>query len=171
MAPNDDWVVLATIVRSRGLRGEMFIDSLSGGPETFQGRDVVLRRGKDNVRPAHIDQAWPQSGRVIVKLAGVDTIEAAEALRGVELCVAPEDRLPLAEGEFYLSDLIGCELFDAGKLVGPVIAWQESPGAVLLTVSHDSRESLIPLVKAICHEVDVPNRRILANLPVGLLDL
>ncbi len=170
MEPNE-WVVLATIVRSRGLRGEMFVDSLSGGPETFEGRTVWLRRGADALKLARIDKAWLQSGRVIVHLAGVDSIEAAEALRGVELCVRPGDRLPLDEGEFYLSDLIGCELFDDGNLVGPVTAWQESPGAILLTVKHGSKESLIPLVKAICHRVDIPNRRILANLPVGLLDL
>ena len=170
MDPNE-WVVLATIVRSRGLRGEMFVDSLSGGPETFQGRNVWLRRGVDALRPAQIDKAWLQSGRVVIHLTGVDSIEAAEALRGIELCVRPEDRLPLDEGEFYLSDLIGCELFDDGNLVGPVVAWQESPGAILLTVRHGSREALVPLVKAICHTVDTANRRILANLPIGLLDL
>ena len=170
MDPNA-WVVLATIVRSRGLRGEMFVDSLSGGPETFQGRNVWLRRGTDTLKAAQIDKAWLQSGRVVIHLKGVDSIEAAEALRGVELCVRPEDRLPLEEGEFYLSDLIGCELFDGGNLIGPVIAWQESPGAILLTVRHGSGEALVPLVKAICHTVDTPKRRILANLPIGLLDL
>jgi 16S rRNA processing protein RimM len=55
--------------------------------------------------------------------------------------------------------------------VGKVTGWQEAPGAVLLTVEHDSRESLVPFVKAICTEVDLPNRRINATLPEGLLDL
>jgi 16S rRNA processing protein RimM len=89
----------------------------------------------------------------------------------VELCVRHEDRLPLEEGEYYLSDLVGCSLFDKGKPVGKVTGWQEAPGAVLLTVEHDSRESLVPFVKAICTEVDLPNRRINATLPEGLLDL
>lgn len=170
MDPND-WVVVASIVRGRGLRGEVIVVSQSGGPETFLGRDVFLRRGEDVLRSVHIDHAWLQGDRVVLKLAGVDTIEAAEALRGVDLCVRRKDRLPLSEGEFYLTDLIGCELFDAGKLVGEVTAWQESPGAVLLTVRHPDGEALVPMVKAICHEVDIPGRRIMANLPVGLLDL
>jgi 16S rRNA processing protein RimM len=168
--PND-WVVLATVDRTRGLRGEVVVSSLSGGPETFDGRSVSLRRGDLIVREAKVENAWAQSGRVVLKFEGIDTIEEAERLRGVELCVRHEDRLPLEEGEYYLSDLVGCSLFDKGKPVGTVTGWQEAPGAVLLTVEHDSRESLVPFVKAICTEVDLPNRRINATLPEGLLDL
>lgn len=167
----DDWVVLATVDRTRGLRGELVVSSLSGGPETFLDRSVSLRRGGAIVREARVEEAWLQGNRVILKLEGVDSIEDAERLRGVELCVRHKDRLPLEQGEYYLSDLVGCELFDSGKLVGSVTGWQESPGAVLLTVEHDSGESLVPFVKAICTEVDLPNRRINANLPEGLLDL
>ena len=123
------------------------------------------------LRQTRVQEAWAQGNRVVVKLEGVDSIEAAEPLRGVELCVKREARLPLDEGEYYLSDLVGCELFDDGKPVGPITGWQESPGAVLLTVRHAAGEALVPFVKAICHEIDVPNRRIDAHLPAGLLDL
>ena len=163
--------MVGVIDRSRGRRGEVLVTSLSGGPETFLDRLVFLRRGGDVLRQVRVDEAWLHGDRLVLKLDGVDSIEAADALRGVELCVRPEDRLPLGEGEFYLSDLIGCELIDGGKPVGPVTGWQESPGALLLTVQHGDREALVPMVKAICYEVDVPNRRILANLPEGLLDL
>lgn len=166
-----EWVVLARVERTRGLRGEMFVSSWSGGPETFQARSVSLRRGGAVERDARIEDVWRQGDRVIVKLEGVDSIEAAEALRGVELCVRRQDRLPLEEGEVYYSDLVGCELFDSGRPVGRITGWQEAPGSVLLTVRHGDRESLVPFVRAICTEVDLPNRRINAVLPVGLLDL
>ena len=169
----EEWVVLATIDRSRGLRGELVITSRAGGAGSFLHRNVTLRRGEAAAREAHVDDAWEQSGRVVLKLKGVDSIEAADALRGCEICVLTEDRLPLGEGEYYLSDLVGCELFDAtqGNTIGPVTGWQDVPGSVLLTVRHGDREAMVPFVKAICTEIDLANRRILATLPDGLLDL
>ncbi len=167
-----DWVVLGTIDRGRGLRGEVVVTPYAGDAESFLGRSVSLRRGEATVsRQMRIEKAWQQGARVVIKFEGIDTIEAAETLRGMELCVRPEERLPLAEGEYYLSDLVGCQLFDAGVPVGPVIGWEEAPGSILLTIQHGSREALVPFVKAICTKVDLPNRRIEASLPQGLLDL
>ena len=171
MEPND-WVVLGTIDRSRGLRGEVVVTPLAGDAESFLGRSVSLRRREVAVsKQAKIEKAWQQGARVVLKFAGIDTIEAAETLRGMELCVKPEDRLPLGEGEYYLSDLVGCQLFDDGVPVGPVIGWEEAPGSILLTIQHGSRQALVPFVGAICTKVDLPNRRIEASLPQGLLDL
>jgi 16S rRNA processing protein RimM len=161
-----EWVVLATVERSRGLRGEIVVLSSSGGPETFLGRSVYAGE-----RPSRVEEAWLHGTRLILKLEGIDSIEAADALRGVELRVPRAQRLPLGDGEYYLSDLVGCELFDAGKPVGEVTGWYDAAGSVLLAVTHDSHESLIPFVKEICREIDLPNRRILAELPAGLLDL
>jgi 16S rRNA processing protein RimM len=168
--PND-WVVLGRIERSRGLRGEVVVSSPAGGPESFQDRLVTLRKDNLAERQVLVDEAWPQGGRFVLKLKGVDSIEAADALRGVEICVRVSERLPLGEGEYYLSDLVGCQLFDEDKLVGPVTGWHEFPGSVLLTVQNGNREALVPFVRAICTDVDLAGRRILAKLPSGLLDL
>lgn len=175
-----DWVVLAIIDRSRGRRGEVLATSLSGGPDSFLERAVSMRRRSGGNReaasepePVTIEEAWLHDGRLVLKLAGVDSIEAAEALRGAELVVHPEARLPLGEGEYYMSDLVGFSLIDRhdGREIGPVTGWQESPGSILLTVQSGSREVLIPFVRAICSEIDTSGRRILADIPNGLLEL
>ncbi len=144
---------------------------MTGGPETFLGRRVtVLPAGGEHT----VDEAWAQQGRVVLKLSGVDTIEQAEQLRGAELAVRPADRLPLGEGEYYLSDLVGCALIDGanGQTVGEVTGWAETAGGTLLTVQTTAgREALVPLVRAICREVDTAGKRIVADLPAGLLEL
>lgn len=172
-----DWVVLAIIDRSRGRRGEVLATSLSGGPDSFLERAVSLRRRRGEAgsepEPVTIEEAWLHDGRLVLKLAGVDSIEAAETLRGAELVVHPEARLPLGEGEYYMSDLVGFSLIDRqdGREIGPVTGWQESPGSILLTVQSGPREVLIPFVRAICSEIDTGGRRILADIPNGLLEL
>ncbi|MBM3797948.1 MAG: 16S rRNA processing protein RimM [Acidobacteria bacterium] len=171
MHPQQDWVVLASIDRSRGRRGEVIVTSMTGGPESFLGRRVtILPAGGECV----VEEAWAHHDRVVLKLSGVDTIEQAETLRGAELAVRPADRLPLGEGEYYLSDLVGCALIDGGngESVGEVTGWAETLGGVLLTVQTTAgREALVPLVRSICKEIDMAGRRIVADLPAGLLDL
>lgn len=137
---------------------------------------MSLRRRSDSPgdpQPVTVEEAWLHDGRLVLKLAGVDSIEAAEELRGAEIVVRPEARLPLAEGEYYMSDLVGFTFVDRqdGRDVGPVTGWQESPGSILLTVQAADREVLIPFVRAICAEIDTSGRRILADIPNGLLEL
>jgi len=105
---------------------------------------------------------------LIFKFQGVDTISDAEKLAGAEVSIPFEQRATLAEDEVYQSDLIGCEVVDAtGRSLGLVTDIQETGGAPLLQVG----DLLIPFAKSICVTVDPANRRIVVNLPDGLLDL
>ena len=82
--------------------------------------------------------------------------------------------VPLAEGEFYQSDLVGWEVLDAktGQTLGTVEGWQEYGGPPLLVVrGADGREILIPFAKSICTEIDPTAGKILVDLPEGLADL
>ena len=106
---------------------------------------------------------------LILKFAGVDTISDAEKLAGAEVAIPFEQRAVLGEDEYYESDLIGCEVLDAaGRPLGRVTEFEETGGAPLLHVGDDL---LIPFAKSICTSIDPPNKRIIVNLPDGLLTL
>lgn len=118
-----------------------------------------------------IERIWRHKNALIFKFAGVDSISAAEALEGANVCIPKDERAALPEGEYYQSDLIGCQVLDAatGRLVGVVTDWQEYGGPPLLEVKgEDGKEVLIPFAKAICREIDPAGRRILVELPEGL---
>ena len=110
---------------------------------------------------------------VIFKFKGVDTISDAERLAGADVCIPMDQRPAAPDGEYYQSDLVGCEVFDSsGRLLGTVEALQETVGALLLevkTVAH--KEMLIPFAKSICTNIDPAQRRIEVILPEGLEDL
>lgn len=167
-----DWVALAALRRARGIKGELVAESLGSHPERFQpGLHVTLTESPDarGGRPVVLERAWWQQDLVILKFAGIDTRNDAEALRGWFVCVPEEDRPPLDEGQVYLSDLVGCsvEALD-GRKIGEVTGWQDVGGPVLLEVGDDL---LIPYEKAICQEVDLAGRRIRVDLPEGLEEL
>ncbi len=177
MDAKPEWTVLARLERSRGNCGEMLASCFTSGPDRFDGLSVVLNGSAgpvDGGRRFVVENAWSHQGRLVLKLEGVDSISAAEALRGLDVCVPFEERAPLAEGEVYLSDLVGCEIVDnaTGLAVGRVEGWQETAGPVLLEARDaHGREILVPFVKQICVSVDTAARVIRADLPEGLLEL
>ncbi len=110
--------------------------------------------------------------RLIFKFKGVDTMSDAERLAGADVLIPMEARAEIAEGEYYQSDLVGCQVFDGVRLLGIVDGWQESGGPLLVEVkTPQGKELLIPFAKAIFTKIDMQQRRIEVALPDGLLDL
>jgi 16S rRNA processing protein RimM len=115
-----------------------------------------------------VENTWMHGDHLIFKFQGVDTISEAEKLAGAEVSIPFEQRAELADDEVYQSDLIGCEVFDAtGRLLGVVTEFEETGGTPLLHIG----DLLIPFARSICVTIDPANKRIVVNLPDGLLDL
>ena len=171
-----DWASMAVvgwIARTHGLRGQVVVNPETDFPEErFQpGAELfVERRGR--VEAMTIASVRFQRQRPVVGFAGVETIDAAEPLAGLELRV-PADRLAaLPAGTFYRHDLVGCQVETrTGERVGPVREVEGTPAGSRLVVSGARGEVLIPLVPAICTVIDPAAKRIVIDPPDGLLDL
>jgi 16S rRNA processing protein RimM len=119
-----------------------------------------------------VERIWMHGDHVIFKFAGVDTISDAERLAGAEVSIQWEDRPAAPEGEYYRSDLIGCEVFDSGVLLGTVADWLDTGATPLVEVRTPAgKELLIPFANAIFTKIDIPGRRIEVTLPEGLTGL
>ena len=178
MEAGPEWVAVARLTRTRGNRGELAAIALTSHPERFQQlREVVLfgaEGSPDAERRMRVEEVWEHGSRFVFKFEGVDTISDAEKLRGAEVCIPAEERPRLPEGEYYHSDLVGCEVVDAGtgERIGVVRAFLEEAGAGLLQVERpDGGELLAPFRSAICVEIDCERKRIAVRLPEGLLEL
>ena len=166
-SPESEWVTVALLGKTRGNRGELTAFSLSSKPERFENlREVYLFGSGEKYE---VEETWFHLRTLIFKFRGVDTISDAEKLVGAEVRVPLSERAPLDAGEYYESDLIGCEVFErsTGESLGRVSALQDGGGAGLLEVG----ELLIPFSKAICVEIDPAAKRITVELPEGLKDL
>jgi len=117
-----------------------------------------------------VESAWFHAQRLILKFRGVDTISDAERLEGREVRVPRSERLPLEPGEYYESDLVGCEVLERGSetSLGRVTGLQETGGSGLLEVEGGL---LIPFVRSICVAIEPEARRIIVELPEGLKEL
>jgi 16S rRNA processing protein RimM len=116
------------------------------------GRETLLVAG----RRAAVERRAGTAERPILRLAGSSRREDAEELRGEALLVPFEEAPPLAEGEFWARDLVGCRVTDGEREVGVVARMVALPSCEALEVG----ELLIPLVRDAIRSVDVQARRI-----------
>jgi 16S rRNA processing protein RimM len=158
-------------------------DSFTDFPERFAQREGLFLRppagGPPAMREAKVEANWlPQgraSGRVVLKLAQVDSITQAEALRGFEVVVRQEARIPLEGDAVYVSDLLGMRVTDVrqggSQFAGEIIDVEpEGVGPAMLVVrTPDEHEVMIPFVRAYLRKVDTVGKQIEMDLPEGLV--
>jgi 16S rRNA processing protein RimM len=169
----DDLAVVGRIARAHGNRGQVIVNLETDFPEErFQAGAEVFVQRQGRIEPLRVTSVRFQHDRPVLGVAGVETMNDAEALAGLELRV-PQDRLKaLPAGSFYHHQLVGCRVeTTAGIAVGTVSAVDAAFGGSRLVVDSGSGDVLIPLVADICPVIDVDGKRIVVDPPPGLLDL
>ena|SRR5437868_1361494 len=168
----EELVTIAKIVRPRGLRGEVVADLLTDFPERFEELENVVAVREDGTRSdLKIKDFFFQKERVVLRFAGIDSIELAESLRNVAICIPESAVAELDEGEFFDWQLAGCEVTTIeGTRLGTVREIMRTGGTEILVVEDGDREILIPFAETICPEVDIENKRIMVDPPEGLLE-
>lgn len=171
-------VTLARILRPRGLRGEVAAEILTDFPERLPKlREVWLADGRSAPRHVRVQRCWlspSRGGQAIFHFADMNSMEDAESLRGLEIQVPIEQRARLAAGNYFVSDLVGCQVWEAGasSALGSVRDVEFPGGAApLLAVDTNEGEVLVPLAAEFCVRIDVKAKRIDVTLPEGLRDL
>jgi 16S rRNA processing protein RimM len=170
------FLAIACILRPQGRRGEVLALSLSDLPARFENlHRAFLDQPAGPPAPVTVEDTWLHKGKVVLKLAGVDSIDSAESLRGRYLLIPREEKIPLPAGQYYLWELEGCRVVvqeAAGeRTLGTVTGIEHAGGADLLHVSDGSREALIPLAASICKRIDPAGKLIVVDPPEDLLDL
>jgi 16S rRNA processing protein RimM len=170
-------VTLARILRPRGLRGEVAAEILTDFPERLPSlREVWLADGRGAPRRTTVQRCWlstSRGGQAIFHFDGVDNVEAAARLRGCEVQIPIEQRVRLDPGNYYVGELIGCEVWEVGaaSAIGAVRDVEFPGGVPLLAVDTSEGEMLLPLAAEFCVRIDVKAKRIDVVLPDGLREL
>ncbi len=169
-----DFITLARVVKTQGRHGEVAAEVHSDVPDRFQEGMKVSALGKpgDPRRELEIESLWPHKGLLVLKFRGVKSISDAEALLGAELQVPRADRATLEQGWNYVSDLVGCSVFDHGTEIGRIEDVQFGTGeAPLLVVAASDRKFDVPFAEAYLEAVDVARQQVRMKLPEGMLEI
>src|SRR5271154_687507 len=190
------WVTVAHLLRPQGRKGELLAELLTDFPERFEThKQVYLAKPgfsgtAEEARAAEVASFWlpvgRNEGRIVLHLSGSDSIEAAERLMGLDVLIPETERVALDEDANYISDLIGCTVYDVAAnqeiAIGTVADVHfsttpdgarslEEPAPLLVGDGLEDEEILIPFAKHFLVAVDVAAKKIVMQLPAGLLEI
>ena len=147
-------------------------------PDRFRQNMRLWALAKDGQRrEVTVEDLWPHKSFLVLKFQGIGTISDAEPLVGAELQLPRSERAQLEPGWTYLSDLIGCTVFDGQREIGEIEAVQFGAGeAPLLVVRSKEQPDArlpyeIPFAEAYLEKLDLEQRQVRMKLPEGLLDV
>ena len=172
--PGDRLVAVGVVVKPHGVRGELCVDSEAQSPTLFaEAGRVYLRRGKSPAKEYAVAASRPHQDRVLLTLKGVADRDAAEALRGLEICVAAADLPAPGDDDIYLHELEGLTvLAEDGAALGTLEGFLLVAGQETWVVRHASgREILLPSDPQFVLDIDLEHRTARVAPPEGLLDL
>lgn len=124
-------------------------------------------------REVRVEDLWPHKSFLVLKFQGIETMSDAELLIGAELQLPRSERARLEPGWTYLSDLIGCTVFDGQREIGPIEDIQFGAGeAPLLVVASGAKLPYeIPYAEAYLEKLDLERKQLRMKLPEGLLEV
>ena len=144
----EQYLEAGTIVSTHGVHGEVKVLPWADGPEFLTLFDRVFLGGKEYT----VSSARVQKTCVLLKLQGVDTVEAAQALRNAVVRVNRED-VELEEGTWFIADLVGLKVLQEETELGVIKEVLTLPGNDVFVV--EGRPGyMIPNVKEFVQEIN-----------------
>ena len=159
------------VTKTHGLRGEVKVYVTSDDPDRFETLDAVIVRGRGTDRARKIERVRYVGDKTVLKLEGIDDVEAAAQIVGCDLMIPREDAMELEENEYYIGDLIGCRVFlEDGSLFGTLTdVLPTGANDVYEVRMEDGGTVLLPAIRECILEVHPEEERIVIHLMKGLL--
>lgn len=145
----DAYIAIGTVLRPHGIHGEMRVRPLSSFPQRFQTLKEVYLRSGGRCEEYAVDGVRPHKEFLLVKLAGIRTLDDAEAWRNADLAVPPDQVWAHGPDFHYFHNLLGLPVhLPHGELLGRVTGFDETPGTPnMLVESGTGTEFAIPFAK------------------------
>lgn len=162
-------IKIGRIVNAVALRGEVKVYNYSGYRERYEELERIIADDKE----IEIEKVRYQQQMVILKLAGIDDRNAAEAMKGKDVFITEEDLLDLPEDTFYIRDLIGLSVIDAenDQMIGKIKdVLQPSSQDIYVVTLEKGGEVMIPVVSEFVKEVSIDEGYVKVHLIEGMIE-
>lgn len=171
MNRNQTHLQIGVIARPHGVRGELKVHLHSEESTALESAShLVVESSQGKAERLEIESARGSAKGPILRLMGVDSREAADALRGAKLWVERENVDPLEPGEYYLVDLVDCEIHFEGEVLAKVTGVRPDPSVDTMILKMTSGETAeLPIVSAWVGEVNTSEGRVELLTKDGLI--
>jgi 16S rRNA processing protein RimM len=164
-------LILGRILKPHGVLGEVTVAPVSDDPALFRRLEACWIGPPGGARRrVGVEGVRPHRRALLLKLAGVESPDAAAGLVGWELAIPRAEAPPLPDGSYYHADLLGMAVTEGDRALGAVAEILESPAHDVLVVRGEAGEWMLPATRAHIRGIDLAARRI-DILPVaGLVE-
>jgi len=164
------FLILGRVVGPHGVQGEVRMASFADSWEPFRGfRRVWVGPPEGPFQPVEVERAREKNRTVVIKLAGVETSEAAARLAGYEVSVPRAEAPWLPEGVFYHYDILGLEVQEGDRSLGIVCEILETPAHDVYVIRGPLGEWMLPATRVHIRRIDLTAGRIEIEPGMGLV--
>jgi 16S rRNA processing protein RimM len=173
VSSDEGWIVIGEITKPFGLKGGLKVRPLTNDPDRFRRlRETVLEASDGTRQPCTITEVRADGGSVTLFCREIESIERAERFIGGTVRIPPSEAVRLPKDSYFQHDLVGLGVYlEDGRYLGAVESIWPTGGNDVLVVRDGERERLIPAIKSLIVEVDLPGKRMVLRFMEGLLEL
>ena len=162
---------IGQIVNTSGLKGILKIKPFTDDIKKFSNLKTIYIKTKSGLTEFKIEQVRYVKNMVMLKLAGIDTVEEAEKYRNLYIKILRDQEEELEEGSYYVVDILGCKVnTDANQELGKIVdVFQTGSNDVYVVKDEQGKQILLPAIKQVIKNVDIKNKIITVHLLEGLV--
>ena len=165
-----EYLSIGQIVNIHGFKGEVKVYPLTDDMSRFKMLKEVYVEENTKLVKYEVESLKFLSNTVAVKLKGIDTEEAANKLRNFYMKVDRKSAVKLPKDSYFICDLIDLEAFDEkGLLLGTIRDVLQTGSNDVYIIKTNGKDLLVPALKEVVKEIDLKNRKIVVQLPEGLI--
>lgn len=166
-----EYLAVGKITNTHGVKGEVKVMPMTSDINRFDYLKIVWVEKDGKLTEYFVDNVRYHKGFVLLKLHGIDSMKQAEELKNCYLKVDRKNARPLDENEFFIADLIGCEVYEGDVLLGKITdVLQTGSNDIYVVKGAKYGEIYIPALTDVVLNVDIENGKIQVALPEGLID-
>ena len=167
----EEYFEIGQIVNTSGLKGILKIKPFTDDIKKFSNLKTIYIKTKSGLTEFKIEQVRYVKNMVMLKLAGIDTVEEAEKYRNLYIKILRDQEEELEEGSYYVVDILGCKVnTDANQELGKIVdVFQTGSNDVYVVKDEQGKQILLPAIKQVIKNVDIKNNIITVHLLEGLV--
>lgn len=168
----EDFLRVGVITSTHGLKGEVKVFPTTDNPERFEQLENAFIKYKNETVKVTVKSVKYFKQYVIVKFKEFDEINLVEKYKSCDLIIDRKDAVELAEGEYFICDLIGLNVVtDTNEEFGVITDVLTSSANDIYVVKHNDKEVLLPVIEQCVLDVNLEEKKVLVHIMDGLLDL
>lgn len=167
----EEYFEIGQIVNTSGLKGILKIKPFTDDIKKFSNLKTIYIKTKSGLTEFKIEQVRYVKNMVMIKLAGIDTVEEAEKYRNLYIKILRDQEEELEAGSYYVVDILGCKVnTDANQELGKIVdVFQTGSNDVYVVKDEQGKQILLPAIKQVIKNVDIKNKIITVHLLEGLV--